>query len=484
MTVSTEPTPAPRAGTDILGYHQSDPIGFMADVLDVRDDFIWPKMVEVAQSVRDNQLTAVKAGHSVSKTYTAARLALWFLYTHHPATVITTAPTNNQVEHILWREIGVAHSQARIPLGGRITGTKLDLSDKWFAIGFSTRPDTVTAQATRFQGFHNDHVLVIFDEAAGILPQIWSAATVGLLTGEQCKLLAIGNPTSAYGDFANCFKPDSGYNCITIAVQDTPNYRTGTDVIPGVSGRNYEQRIRKQYGVNSNFYRSRVLGEIPETVEGAVYSKELVQAKKDNRICAIPKEPHALVHTAWDLGAANTSIWFFRVVGQEIHVIDYFQQLGPGLGFADYVKLLDDKKRENDWVYGRHFAPHDIEQHEMATGNTRLQAAKELGIDFSVLPRLAIEDGIESARLIFPRCWFEAKACEEGLKGLAEYCWKRIETLSQDMRPAYSRQPSHTWASHPADAFRYLAIAFQLGIVKMSSDNSYGDWSNYYRNAV
>ncbi len=470
----------------IMARYQADPIRFMVDCLDVKQEFVWSKMREVCESVRDNQLTAVKAGHSVSKSYTAARLALWFLYCYYPATVITTAPTHKQVEDVLWREIREAHTQAKIPLGGECISTELDLGEKWFATGFSTRPDTATQQATKFQGFHNKHVLVIFDEAAGILPQIWIAAMLGLITTDNCKLLAIGNPTSGYGDFVDCFKPDSKFNKITIAVQDTPNYIEGKEVIPGVSGRAYEQRIRKQYGETSSFYLSRVKGEIPEVVEGAVFAREMIKARQDKRICSLPAEPHALVHTAWDLGAANTAIWFFRIVGQEIHIVDYFQQLGPGLGFADYVQIFDDKRRENEWVYGRHFAPHDIEQHEMATGNTRLQAAREVGINFIVLPKLSVADGIEAARLVLPRCWFNEATCEQGLKGLCEYQWKRIESLSRDGKPAYGAKPKSDWASHPADGFRYLAIAYQQGLVKAqspSNESSHAEWAGYYGQA-
>ena len=455
----------------------------MTECLDVKPEHVWGKMREIAESIRDNQLTAVKAGHSVSKTYTAARIALWFLYCYGPmATVITTAPTEKQVSEVLWRDINLAHSQARIPLGGDISTKKLNLDSKWFALGFSTRPDTVTQEATAFQGYHNEYVLVIFDEAAGILSKIWEAALNGLVTNERCKMLVIGNPTSAYGEFTSCFKPDSGFNQITVSVKDTPNFQQGKEIIPSVSGRKYEQGIRKKYGEDSNTYKSRVLGMIPETTEGAVYGKEFSKARRDGRICKLPEQPHALVHTAWDLGAANTDIWFFQMVGKEIHIIDHFLQLGPGLGFADYVRLFDQKKIDNNWVYGRHFAPHDIAQHEMATGNTRKESAREAGIDFEMVPKLSIADGIESVRMIFPRCWFNEETCDDGLKGLAEYQWKKIETLSRDDKPAYGAHPEHDWASHPADGFRYLAVAVEQGMIQsIVNDTSHDDWSNYYQ---
>jgi hypothetical protein len=147
-----------------------DPIRFQTEVLDTRHEYVWSKMREVAESVDKHQKTCAHSGHGVSKTYEAARLALWWLYTHIPSTVITTAPVYDQVEKLLWKEIHVAYTMAKIPLGGKLTKVQLDVDPekKWFAYGFSTKPDTVTGEATRIQGYHNKYVLVIFDEAAGI----------------------------------------------------------------------------------------------------------------------------------------------------------------------------------------------------------------------------------------------------------------------------------------------------------------------------
>jgi hypothetical protein len=247
---------------EVINIYRKDPVKFFTNILDVNKEHIWDKMQEVVESIRDYECTAVKAGHAVSKTYTAARAALWFLYTHYPATVITTAPSHKQVEQVLWREIRQAYGSSRVPLGGQITKTKLDLGEKWFAYGFSTRPDTVTQEATGFQGFHNDNMLIIFDEAAGILKQIWEAADA-LMTAGNVRFLAIGNPTSSRGEFPACFK-SKRYNCITISVKDTPNYKSDKEVVPGVSGRKFESVMREKYGENSNQYKARVLGEIPD----------------------------------------------------------------------------------------------------------------------------------------------------------------------------------------------------------------------------
>jgi len=252
--------------TELIQLYKKSPIRFFTDILDVKKEFVWNKMTEIAESVRDHQFTAVKAGNSLSKSYTVARIALWYLYTHYPCTVVTTAPSQTQVEEIIWREIASAHNGARVPLGGTVLKTHLDLqrenkSKKWFATGFATRPDTVTLQATRVQGFHNENVLIIMDEAAGIPPEIWDAVNK-LLTTPRQKLIAIGNPTVPTGDFVNCFK-DKKFNKITVSVMDSPNYIAGKEVIPGLSGREFVQQVVDRYGADSNYYKAMVLGEIP-----------------------------------------------------------------------------------------------------------------------------------------------------------------------------------------------------------------------------
>jgi len=264
---------------DLVPKWQKEPEVFFVDVLGVMKEHIWDKMLEVMHSVRDFKWTVVKAAHGVSKTFTAARIVLWFLYSFGPkATVITTAPTHHQVEEVLWREIRDAHTSAKLPLGGNLTKVKLELSEKWFAIGFSTRPDTVTQQATNFQGLHNEYVLIVFEEAAGIAKEIWDAAFSLMQGGVMVRFLAIGNPTSASGGFVDCFL-SSIFNKITIKVTDTPNYKEGRNVIPGLSGVEFIDFVKEWYGEDSAYYRSRVLGEIPdEDIDALIPYSEIEKA--------------------------------------------------------------------------------------------------------------------------------------------------------------------------------------------------------------
>jgi phage terminase large subunit len=269
---------------DLIEKYQDDPIGFMVEVLDVSPNHVWSKMVELAESVRDYDYVCAKAGNSVSKSFTLGRLCNWFLFTHYPSTVITTAPSNIQVEEILWREIRDSHANSKIPLGGKVLKSKLELGEKWFATGFATKPDTVTKQATRLQGFHNENVLIIIDEAAGVDPLIYEAIDRLMSSEGNVKLVLVGNPTTSQGNFVDCFK-DSKFKKITISAFDTPNYKEGREVIPGLAGRKFVQMVTDKYGVESNQFKSMITGEIPdEDIDSLIPISWIERAEKATEV--------------------------------------------------------------------------------------------------------------------------------------------------------------------------------------------------------
>src|SRR5581483_1127670 len=105
------------------------------------------------------------------------------------------------------------------------------------------------------------------------------------------------------------------------------------------------------------------------------------------------------------------------------------------------------------YTYGTHWAPHDIQIKELSSGRSRLESARAHGIVFSVCPNVPVVDGIHAARLLFPRCYFDATKCARGLDCLRHYRKRKNEALDE-----FTSTPVHDWASHGADAFRYLAV--------------------------
>jgi hypothetical protein len=193
-------------------------------------------------------------------------------------------------------------------------------------------------------------------------------------------------------------------------------------------------------------------------IEGSYYGRLLNKAELEGRITNVPPDPHASVNTSWDLGIRDsTSIIFYQRCGQEIHIVDYYEAQGEG--FSHYANVLQKKAQENEWTYGDHFAPHDIQVRELSSGAmTRKDAARKLGIDFRVVPSLPLMDGIECGRSLFPKLWIDQKKCSYLLKCLGSY-----HKTYNDKLGVYGDRPIHNFASHGADSYRYLSIAEKSG---------------------
>lgn len=186
-------------------------------------------------------------------------------------------------------------------------------------------------------------------------------------------------------------------------------------------------------------------------VPGAIYGQE-IDAAMDGapcRVTNVPIDPSLPVHTYWDLGVGDsTSIWFMQRAGIEWRAVDYYECSGEGL--PHYRRILTDR----DYNYGDHWAPHDIQVRELGSGKSRLETARELGINFRVTPNIGIEDGIHAARMVFPSVWFDAVKCERGIECLRYYRRDYNSKLGE-----FRATPVHDFASHGADAFRYFAVA-------------------------
>jgi hypothetical protein len=179
--------------------------------------------------------------------------------------------------------------------------------------------------------------------------------------------------------------------------------------------------------------------------EGLIFGPQLMIARAQNRISHVPLDRSQLVYTAWDLGYSDhTAIWFFQICGQEIHFIDYYQDQGKSL--QEYIELI----RNKPYQYAKHFAPHDIEAHELQTGLTRREFARRLGIDFDVIRRTPdIQLSIDLARTHFNRCWFDVEKCKAGIKCLDNYRKKWVST------GFWAREPFHDENSHGASSLMY-----------------------------
>lgn len=288
-------TPTRQQIERLVKLGQEDPEWWVRTILGAEP---WPGQVQILEAVRDHREVAVRSCHGIGKDWIAARVALWFLYTHKPSIVITTGPTDRQVKGILWKEIGIAHARAHWPLSGTCLTQELKLDRDWWAWGF-TAPQT---DPDRFQGFHEANVLVIIDEASGVSKDIYLAIE-GVLTSTNTRKLEIGNPTDSMSAFAESFKMP-GVHKMSFAAWDTPNFTafgiteedlatsawekkiTGPLPYPSLVTPEWAATRHKRWGPDSPHYVSRVRGEFPPSSPNALIPLALIEQAQQRWIRA------------------------------------------------------------------------------------------------------------------------------------------------------------------------------------------------------
>lgn len=192
-------------------------------------------------------------------------------------------------------------------------------------------------------------------------------------------------------------------------------------------------------------------GHCRQTLDGAIYAKEIRAATEAGRITRVPYDQSKPVHTFWDLGRADkTSIWFAQIVAFEFRLIDFYENSGHALGH--YMKAL----QSLPYVYGEHWLPHDANNELIASERTVAQQMRAAGFTVRITPKTTIANGINAARTLFPNVYFDADKCADGMNHLRRYRYDVDPDTGQ-----FSKDPLHDDASHAADAFRYLAVSLR-----------------------
>jgi hypothetical protein len=216
-------------------------------------------------------------------------------------------------------------------------------------------------------------------------------------------------------------------------------------------------------GKTLDFFNQEFLCSFNNPIEGAYYSKIIDDLEKQEKIGKFEWERQLPVYTFWDLGVGDaTTIWFAQFIGKEIRIIDYIEDNNRGLD--SYIKEVKDKP----YIYQEHYAPHDISIREFSNGKSRIETALELGLRFLIAPKLSIDDGINAVRSILPKCFFNEATTRRGLLTLKNY-----KKDFDNKNNTFKLQPKHDWASHGADAFRYLAVSYRENIGQSITTDDY-----------
>lgn len=256
-----------EAYLELADVYYDDPVSFSIDMLGFYPDE-WQQDVMMAIATDDK--VSVRSGQGVGKTGLESVVLLWYICTRPFPKIIATAPTMQQLFDVLWAEASKWLSKSKVDKLLKWTKTKIYFrgqEERWWATArTAVKPENM-------QGFHEDYMLFIVDEASGISDDIMEAI-LGTLSGYENKLLLCGNPTKTSGVFYDSHNSDRDmYKTFKVSSMDSP--RTSKENI---------EMLKRKYGEDSDVYRVRVLGEFPKGESDSLISLEVVERAAESKV--------------------------------------------------------------------------------------------------------------------------------------------------------------------------------------------------------
>ena len=342
------------------------------------------------------------------------------------------APYYSQAKQAAWdylkhysREISVKYSESELsvdlPNGSRVRLYGAD------------NPDAL-------RGIYLDGV--VLDEYADMRPSVWGEIIRPLLADRKGWAVFIGTPRgkNAFYEIWKAASGDPEWYSLTLKASDT-KLLSEAELFSAAKTMTTEQ------------YAQEFECSFDAAILGAIYAKEIASARAQGRIGRVPWEPAKLVFTAWDIGQGDaTAIWFYQWVRQELHIIDFYEANGEKL--PHYAALLKSKP----YAYDAAWLPHDAAHEHVEADKTFQGGIQQHGFKALITPNIKLDQGINQGRLAIARAWFDEKACDSGLEALSCYRWDYNDRMAE-----FKTKPVHDWASHAADAWRYLAVSLKVG---------------------
>ena len=339
------------------------------------------------------------------------------------------APTYSQAKRVAWDYL--THFVRPLNAEANIAELRVDFLGRRIQLYGSDNPDSLRGQY--FDG-------VVLDEIGDQNPKIWNEIIRPSLADRKGYCLFIGTPkgNNHFKDLFDRADKEEGWAALEFKASET-NLIDEEELLSA----------RKEMGddkFNQEFECS-----FNAAVEGSYYGKIIGELEEKNRMCEITRDDLCQTYVAWDLGMGDsTALWVAQNAGQEVRLMDYVENHGQGLDW--YVNWLKDNK----WETAEQLLPHDVAVRELGTGKSRLEVLRESGLNVKVLPRLSVDDGIQSVRRLLPRCWFNIPQVKQGLD-----CLRNYRREHDEKRNVFFDKPLHDWASHGSDSFRYLALGME-----------------------
>ncbi len=250
--------------------------------------------------------------------------------------------------------------------------------------------------------------------------------------------------------------------CELLTIRDTTLH---DGVTPIVTDADVQQEILE--GMDPDLAQQEFYCSFDAPQQGSYYGRLLAMAYGTKRVEPLAALPGVPVVTGWDLGISegkqgdSTAIWFAQQVGDDVRLVDYYENQGEG--FDHYFKQV----MEKPYVYERMFFPHDLARTDWGTGKSSaeivVKAFSNYNIPVTIVDKLAVAEGIQQVRRVFPRMRFDEASCgKKKFRGhTALDCLASYHKKWSEERLEFEEHPYHDWTSHCADALRYLCVGLR-----------------------
>ena len=278
---------------------------------------------------------------------------------------------------------------------------------------------------------------IILDEYGDCRPSLWGEIILPCLMDRQGWAVFIGTMKGKNHFYQTLerAKTDPGWHYMELKGSESGLLRPEdlTELRAQLTEAQYEQEIE----CNPN-----------AAVMGTYYSDIIAEMEGGDRMGHFPHDPTEMVHVSADLGFSDsTAFWFWQLDEEGPILIDYYEDDGKPL--EHYFQMLEGRGYE----YADIWLPHDAKAKSLQTGRSTIEQFIQRGFPCKPVPKLAVQHGIDAARLMLPACRFDRERCHGGIEALRAYRRTWNEKTQQ-----FSNAPLHDWASNGSDSYRYFAL--------------------------
>jgi len=300
----------------------------------------------------------------------------------------------------------------------------------WITLYGADNPDAL-------RGLYLDGV--VLDEYGDCRPSLWGTVILPTLVDRKGWAIFIGTP-----------KGKNHFHEVKVRSELEPNWyhmtlkASDSGLIPD------EELGEMKAQMSEEEYAQEMECDFEAAVKGTYYSHIVHQMELNGKISdGNPLwDPEKKVRVSSDLGRSDSTAWWFWQDGElGPQIIDYYEATDNIVD--DLIDLLRSKTYEYEDVW----LPHDAYAHTFQTRRSTMEQMMDADFPVKMVPKLAVQHGIDAARKILPLCTINRELCYDGVEALRAYKRKFNE-----LTRAFSESPEHTWASNGADAFRYMAL--------------------------